>query len=219
MLSLPVNVKMVLPISETVKPMVKPGFPWPEIAMTEGKPRRTDKSMTIKAVPIATRLKMAASATRAGETMGEFLVRAVDTQAAIDAGTQVLPPGQPDKPEVLPALVTVETADLAALLQAVAAVGAVAPSLPRSVAREAYGAARIRLREARGLPGKLVRRSRQTGQTIRANGQTFDEIWQPDIVDKDAATPGREAPPPVDPDATPGEGRELVGASIEASQP
>jgi hypothetical protein len=184
--------------------------------MTEGKLPKAEKPMTIKAVPIATRLKMAACATRADETMAEFLVRAVDTQAAIDAGTQVIPPGQPDKPEDLPALVSVETADLAALLQAVAAVGAVAPSLPRSVAREAYGAARIRLREARGLPGKLVRRA---GQTAMANGQTIEGAAEL-VADKEAAAPGRGAPPPSClPDATPGEGRAFVGATIEVSQP
>jgi hypothetical protein len=67
---------------------------------------------------------------------------------------------------MVPALVPVETADLAALLQAVAAVGAAA-ALPAGVAREAYAAARVRLREARGLPGKPVRKTKpKNGQTI-----------------------------------------------------
>lgn len=124
--------------------------------------------MTIKAVPVATRKKMAACATKRGETMAEWLARAVDTQAERDAGEVVIPPGQPDKPAALArALVTVETADLAALLQAVAAVGTAA-GLPAGVAREAYAAARIRLREARGLPGKPARKTKPP------NGQTID---------------------------------------------
>jgi hypothetical protein len=123
--------------------------------------------MTIKNVPIATRKKMAAAAARADETMSEFLVRAVDTQVAVDAGNQVIPPGQPDKPEPqVPALIPVSVVDLAGLMQALAAVGS-AHGLPPGVTREAYAAARMRLREARGLPGKPIRKTRpEIGQTI-----------------------------------------------------
>ena len=106
--------------------------------------------MSIEAMPVATRRKIAACAAKQGLTAAEWLVRAVDNQANLEAGNKVILPGQ-DKPDT-PTPAPISVAELASLLTAVAAVGT-ATALPPGIVREAYAAARLRLREARGLTG------------------------------------------------------------------
>jgi hypothetical protein len=127
----------------------------------------TEKTpMTIKAVPTETRMKIGALAKREGLTAGEMLTRMADHYEAAAAGNAVIPPGQPEQTGLPSPTVHVSTGELAVLLHAVAAIGTAA-GLPPVVAREAYAAARVRLREARGLPGLPVRKPRvRIGQTI-----------------------------------------------------
>jgi hypothetical protein len=130
---------------------------------------------TIKSVPIETRKLAVACATKQGDTMAAWLVKAVRNQANLEAGERVLPPAnQVNLPAVrLPALtdpaVTVDMGELAELMQAAQAVAqAAGVPIPKATARHAIALTTAQLRAARGLPPKRPR------QTSHENGQTIE---------------------------------------------
>lgn len=129
---------------------------------------------TIKAVPIETRKLAGACAVKAGETMAEWLARAVRNQASLEAGERVIPPGKPASgaPAVYPATHAVPPVNLRELAEAVQAATGIAQAagvaVPAALARDALAAVRSQLRAARGLPPVQPR------QTKRHDGQTID---------------------------------------------
>ena len=113
----------------------------------------------IKAMPVSTREKAVRYARMRGETMAEWVSRAVDTQASIEDGDRVLPPGEPEQ--------TTQVAGpdlhaLAAALQTMQEARAMAEAaglpVPRSLARAAFALVRQSARKARGLPPLAPRR-------------------------------------------------------------
>ena len=58
----------------------------------EENPDSDKASWTIKSVPVEARKLAVACATKQGETMAEWLARAVRNQSKIEAGERVLPP-------------------------------------------------------------------------------------------------------------------------------
>lgn len=116
---------------------------------------------TIKSVRVETRKLAVASAMKQGVPMAEWMDRAVRTQANVDKGNQVIPPGQSPPPRFAPVQLPDETGkpmDLTALADALRAVATVAGAadmpVSKSLAREASALLRQQIREARGLPGK-----------------------------------------------------------------
>lgn len=137
----------------------------------------TDKaSWTIKSVPVETRKLAVAAATRAGESMGVWIERAVRTQSAIEAGDRILPPLPTSRtsrmPAVVPAPVVLDMGALAGLADLMQAAEALAEAaevpVPKATARHALALVTAQLRAARGLPEKRRR------QTSIENGQTID---------------------------------------------
>ena len=129
-------------------------------------------SWTIKSVPVETRKLAVACASRAGETMAEWLVKAVRNQANLEAGERVLPPARsaaslPARPAY--ALPPPDLGELAGLMDAARTIAAAADvPIPKATARHALALMQAQLRAARGLP-PLARR-----QTRPKNGQTID---------------------------------------------
>jgi len=142
---------------------------------------------TVKSVPVETRKLAVSCATKTGETMAEWLARAVRNQANLETGERVIPP----KPEkvVAPAIAREDMAALVSLMTAVQSMAA-APSdqIPSSVVRQAVGMLRDQLRLARGKT--LRQTSTKNWQTINAgllNGEAHRSLPSP--VNQEDATP------------------------------
>lgn len=130
---------------------------------------------TIKSVPVEVRKLAVACAAKQGETMAEWLTRAVRNQANLEAGERVLPPAR--TASGLPAVRSTSTPDtglpvdmteLADLMQAALAVSQAADvPMPKTTARHALMLVTAQLRSARGLPPKRLRQTQpENGQTI-----------------------------------------------------
>lgn len=123
--------------------------------MADDKAPVTIKSMDQAAWETAKR-----SAAKAGETMAEWLARAIRQLAALEEGDRETPPGQPSKPPA-PGL---PVAELEGLMRAAAALAdASGVPVPKRTARHAYALVSAQLRAARGL---------SSGSTGRRIGQT-----------------------------------------------
>lgn len=85
---------------------------------------------TIKSFPVATRQRAVRAAAKRGEAMGEWMARAAENQADLEAGDTVFPPGKPngkpevpnDKPELTEDQRTARIQAVAAMMQGLAAV-------------------------------------------------------------------------------------------------
>jgi len=127
-------------------------------------------SWTIKSVPVETRKLAVACAAKQGQTMAEWLAKAVRTQANLEAGERVLPPA-PRPGDALAAWAPVPSViglgGLADLMQAAREIAeAAGVPIPKATARHALALTTAQLRAARGLPPK---------QTRPRNGQTIDD--------------------------------------------
>ena len=136
-------------------------------------------SWTIKAVPVDVRKRAVACAAKQGQTMAEWLARAVATQANLEAGDRILPPLVPgldaaprhlppgdrfampaeslpaprEHPAAAAAPVVGGMAELAELMRVTVEVGrAGGVAVPKTVARQAFALVGEQLRAARGLP-------------------------------------------------------------------
>lgn len=122
---------------------------------------------TIKGMPVAVRKRATECAQRLDETVAEWMTRAVNRQADMEARNVVIPPGKPEANRVAQEPVSMPQLDLAGLGAAVQAVTAAyqaaGAKVPRAIGREAKATIEHYLRGMRGLP------PRQTG---RRNGQT-----------------------------------------------
>ena len=141
--------------------------------MANGESERAPK--TVKSMPVKPWETAVSCAMKRGEQMGDWLARAILTQANLEAGDRVIPP---DERPVLP---TRQTGDAPVLpivappppdlLQALAAIAdASGRPVPKDVAGHAYALARGYLRAARGLPAAKPRQTLpQLGQTIEGS--------------------------------------------------
>jgi hypothetical protein len=145
----------------------------------QAEPEAERASWTIKSVPVETRKLAIACASRQGQTMAEWLTRAVRNQAHLEAGERVLPPaprpagaltvpGAPWAPVAVP-----ELGALADLMQAARAIAeAAGVPIPKATARHALALTTAQLRAARGLPPKTPRQTKhENGQTIEDEGE------------------------------------------------
>jgi hypothetical protein len=129
---------------------------------------------TVKSMRKITTKKAMVYANKAGETMAEWLDRAIHAEADRQDGTRILPPNErsaspadgPGAVAVYTPRAPVDVAALAELMQAALATAqasGVAPS--KTMARHAQALVTAQLRQARGLPPR---------QTKRENGQTIE---------------------------------------------
>lgn len=134
--------------------------------------------MTVKSMPVAARLRATTRAQANGETMAEWLTRAINQLAEREAsGPREIPPAvrtfateRLPEAEPVPVPVMIDARQLAELMQATAAISqAAGVPVPRGTAKAAYALLAQQVRVARGLPPT---RKRQTTQLI---GQTVDE--------------------------------------------
>lgn len=145
----------------------------------EANPETDKAAWTIKSVPVETRKLAVACATKAGQTMAEWIASAVQDRANREAGNRIIPPlavpgaGRALVPIAGPAapLVPVDMAGLAGMLGAVQAMATAAEvPIPKATARHAVALVTAQLRAARGLPEKAPRQTRpKNGQTV--NGE------------------------------------------------
>jgi hypothetical protein len=105
-----------------------------------------------------------------GLTMAEWLVRAVDTQAAKQDGNQVIPLGKPEQTAPPP---EIDLSAVAAALQAMAAAATAGLPVTKAAARDAVSLIRAQVRAARGLPDRQTHR--RIGQTISNVGEKSKE--------------------------------------------
>lgn len=116
-----------------------------------------------------------AAATRQGETMGEWLSRAVTQLTDREASAaRELPPARPrpDLGQINPMPVPLAAADLADLMRSMSALAAASGTLPlKASVRLAYGLADALVRDAHGLPRKLPRIGKAIGQSLLENGE------------------------------------------------
>lgn len=138
-------------------------------------PNRTAKApMTIKAVPVEVRQTMLRCANARGESMAEWLTRAVSAQAAVEANDAVYPPGNPVVPAGQTDPAPVDLTGTATAMDALARMAAAGLDVPKSTTRQACALLRQQMRQARGLPPLTSRRGGKTiGQTVPAIGQTI----------------------------------------------
>lgn len=117
-----------------------------------------------------------AAATRQGETMGEWLSRAVTQLADREASAaRELPPlakPGPDLGRINPMPSPLAAADLADLMRSMGALAAASGTMPpKASVRLAYGLADALVRDAHGLPRKPSRIGRAVGQSLLENGK------------------------------------------------
>jgi hypothetical protein len=109
----------------------------------------TDRApWTIKAVRVSTRQSAVRAAVKRGETMGEWITRAVENQIARENGEVVLPP---DHREQTKARAPSVSAELAGMLHAIAAVMTL-PNIAPGAVKDGSATVRSLLRMVRGLP-------------------------------------------------------------------
>jgi hypothetical protein len=116
---------------------------------------------TIKGMSVETREKAVRCARRRGISVAAWMANAVDDRANLEAGDQVLVPGQTEPPNGQTSL---DLAALAALLKAIVAAQAAGVRGSRTAASHACAVASERLRALRGLPSLSGRLP--PGQTI-----------------------------------------------------
>lgn len=120
---------------------------------------------TVKSVPVAVREKAVRYARMDGSTMAEWLTKAVETQAAKQDGTQVIPPDKLEPTQANGELVgTVALGEAAAALQAMAAAATAGLPISKAATRDVVAAIRSQVRVSRGLPARQTRL--KIGQTI-----------------------------------------------------
>lgn len=155
--------------------------------MTDEKLPEQDKGpWSIKSVPVETRRKAMACATRQDETMAEWLARAVETQARLDAQSQVLPPAIPGRPEAgmtengagnterhtsLPVLR--EMAEVAAIVAQ-----ASGKPLPKTIGNHLVALIDAECRKARGLPPRVPRAL----PPPKRNGLRIEHVAEMDVI-------------------------------------
>lgn len=124
------------------------------------KPQDDRQPVTIKAMPVAAWKRAREAAEKQDQSMAEWLARAINQLADMEAGARVTMPGKPDKPEA-PAM---PAADLEALMRAAHAVSeASGVPVPKVAARHAFALLTGQMRAARGLPVRQT--SRKSGVT------------------------------------------------------
>ena len=133
--------------------------------------------MTVKAMPVRVRQRALKAAAKQGQSMAEWLTRAIDQLADREEGERETFPDEAGKPGKLPALpsqpspVVIPTSFLTDLIDAMRAAEAVAAAsgvpVPKATAHHAFAILTNHLRKARGLPPVKPRQTRpQIGQTI-----------------------------------------------------
>lgn len=138
----------------------------------EENPDGDKASWTVKSVSVETRKLAVACAAKQGQTMAEWLARAVRNQANLEAGERVMPPAARragvDLVHVPGPALAMDLGELADLMQATQAVAeAAGVPIAKATARHALALVTAQLRAARGLPPKRQRQtSPETGQTI-----------------------------------------------------
>jgi hypothetical protein len=115
--------------------------------------------ITIKSFPIASREKMKAAAARRDQTQGEWLARAIETQANIEA-RDLVEPGlfEPPAPTPAPPGMPFGLTELRLTMEAAAATAAATGvPVPKAIARHVYALLGQELRAARGIPPRAPR--------------------------------------------------------------
>jgi hypothetical protein len=111
-------------------------------------------------MPQESRKKALAGANKRGETAAQFMVRAIDTQLAMDAGDRIEMPSDKPEPEppARPGTTTAELLAHAALMQAAAEAAKVSGvRMPKTAARQFYAILDAAQRPVLGKPPKLPR--------------------------------------------------------------
>lgn len=130
---------------------------------------------TIKSVDVEVRKLAVACALKTGETMAQWIARAVRNQAGLETGTSVMPPAAPPASRALAVasraaapMPVIDMAGLSSLLATVQALAAASGTpIPRGTTRHALALVRDQLRAARGLPVSPVRSPKaKSGQTL-----------------------------------------------------
>lgn len=114
-----------------------------------------------------------------GEPLAEWLGRAIDAQADLERGDQVIPPAEKGRPAggptgSAPAVIpTVNLAEIETAMRAAQAVSAASGvPVPKTAARHCFAILTGQLRAARGMPPVQPRQTRpQIGQTIEGVGK------------------------------------------------
>jgi hypothetical protein len=106
---------------------------------------------TIKAVPVGTRQSAVRAAAKRGETMGEWITRAVENQIAREENQVVIPPDQREQTKVNRAHAPSVSTELAGMLHAIATVMSL-PNIAPGVVKDGSATVRALLRMVRGVP-------------------------------------------------------------------
>jgi hypothetical protein len=143
--------------------------------------------MTVKAMPTRARQRALKAAAKQGQSMAEWLTRAIDQLADREEGARETFPDEMGNRGNLPAVPTppavvmippgflAEITEAMRAAQAVSAAGGV--PVPKVVARHAFTILADHLRTVRGMPPVKPRRrggetKRETGETKAKNGET-----------------------------------------------
>lgn len=128
----------------------------------------TTAPITIKAFPIAARERMKACAARRDQTQGEWLARAIDTQANLEARDLVEPALFDPRPPTPPPGMTLDLTELRLTMEAAAATAAATGvQVPKAIARHVYALLGQELRTARGIPARAPRQTTaRIGHTV-----------------------------------------------------
>lgn len=133
-----------------------------------GNPPNDKTTINVKAVPVKSWERAKSCAAKQDEAMGEWLHRAINQLADMEAGPREFPPVKPEANKISeagnPGQSTMTPGELAGLLGGIAAAAA-ACGVPaaRADLRRAYGLADDMVRDARGIP----RKPRPSGKALR----------------------------------------------------
>lgn len=140
-----------------------------------GEPTAQTAHVTVKNMPVSAWNRANAARARSGETMAEWLARAVNQLADRESGERLILPGQPEQPGAanLPAPLAITPAEIEGLMRAAVEVSRAAEiPVPKVAARHFFALLTLAGRAARGLPPSNPRSNR--GQTRPRIGQTIE---------------------------------------------
>lgn len=138
---------------------------------------------TIKAVPVPIREKAVRYARMAGDTVGEWIAQAVETQASKQDGNQVIPPDKPGPTRPIQQPPDIDLGNVAAALQAMSAAATAGLPVSKPAVRDTVALIRAHVRAARGLPAPTPRQTRRpNGQTIRTEQEVLEQT-EPTLIE------------------------------------
>ncbi|MDA8251106.1 MAG: hypothetical protein M0Z28_18310 [Rhodospirillales bacterium] len=122
------------------------------------------KPWSIRDCPVSTSETAVECARRQGQTVAEWVTRAVKLLSDMESGERVIPPDERPSDGARQAVIPMETAEIALAAEALARLQT--EGIPRDVRRHAAALIRDRMRAARGMPPVKRRQTRALiGQT------------------------------------------------------